>query len=145
MSLHAPDGRLVRLLPLALTTVIEDAVPLHHFQLVQTGAENLSLRLDTEEGPAKRAAWNVASRALHGYLGSQSLANVKIVLDRCRPEPDRRSGKLREVIVATTRDVAELSVHPAAGHDAHQRVGTRTCDYQVLRSESSIGGSSHEP
>ena len=106
VSLRAADGHLVRLLPLALTTVIEDAVQVHHFQLVQTGVDELSLRLDTEDGPAKRAAWHAASRALRGYLVSQALANVRIVLDLHRPIPDTRSGKLREVIVATSGRVA---------------------------------------
>ena len=102
VSLRAPDGHVVRLLPLALTTVIEDAVPVHHFQLVQSGEDQLRLRLDIEDGPAKQAAWRAASRALHAYLVSQSLPNTRVVLDPDHPAPDKRSGKLREVIVATS-------------------------------------------
>jgi putative adenylate-forming enzyme len=107
VSLRTPDRHVVRLLPLALTTVIEDAVQVHHFQLVQTGADQLRLRLDIEDGPAKRAAWHAASRALHAYLVSQSLPNVRVVLDTRGPVPDIRSGKLREVIVATSGRVRE--------------------------------------
>ncbi len=100
VSLCAPDGHRVRLLPLALTTVIESAVQAHRFQLVQTGADQLCLRLDFEEGPAKRAAWHAASKALRSYLVSQSLPNVGLAIDTRGPVPDAPSGKLREVIVA---------------------------------------------
>jgi phenylacetate-coenzyme A ligase PaaK-like adenylate-forming protein len=102
VSLCAPDGHRVRLLPLALTTVIEDAVLAHRFQLVQTGADQLCLRLDFEEGPAKRAAWHAASKALRSYLDSQSLPNVGLAIDARGPVSDAPSGKLREVIVATS-------------------------------------------
>ena len=101
VALRAPDGHVVRLLPLALSTIIEDALLVHHFQLVQTGADQLHLRLDIEGGPVKDAAWRAASQALHAYLVNQSLPNVRVVLDRHHPVPDTRSGKLREVVVAT--------------------------------------------
>ncbi len=99
VSLRAPDGHRVQLLPLALTTVIEDAVRVHRFQLVQTGADQLQLRLGIEDGPAKHAAWHAASKALRAYLLRQSLPNVHVALDAHDPVPDPRSGKLREVIV----------------------------------------------
>ena len=49
VSLRAPDGSVVRLLPLALTTVVEEAAPGHRFQIVQTAADRLMLRLDTSQ------------------------------------------------------------------------------------------------
>jgi phenylacetate-coenzyme A ligase PaaK-like adenylate-forming protein len=106
VSLRTPDGHMVRLLPLALTTVIEDAVQVHRFQLVQSSVDQLRLRLDIEDGPAKHAAWHAASKALHAYLVRQSLPNVRVVLDPHHPVPDTRSGKLREVIVTTPADGA---------------------------------------
>ncbi len=107
VSLLTPDGHVVRLLPLALTTVIEDAVQAHRFQLVQSSANQLHLRLGIEDGPAKHAAWHAASKALQAYLVRQSLPNVRVVLDAHGPIPDARSGKLREVIVATSRRAPE--------------------------------------
>lgn len=100
VSLRAPDGSIVRLLPLALTTVVEEAAQVHRFQIVQTGDDRLMLRLDTSGKSDRQAAWRAASSALHQYLKRQSLSNVHVTLDKQGPVIDRRSGKLREVIVA---------------------------------------------
>jgi len=44
--------------------------------------------------------WRSTARALRQYLARQSLPNVHVGLDRQGPVSDRRSGKLREVVVA---------------------------------------------
>ena len=103
VSLHALDGSVVRLLPLALTTVVEEAAPGHRFQIVQTAADRLMVRLDTTVGPDRRAAWRATASALRQYLAGQSLAHVHVDLDRQGPVTDGRSGKLREVIVDRER------------------------------------------
>ena len=102
VSLCAPDGSIVRLLPLALTTVVEEAAQVHRFQIVQTGADRMMLRLDISSKSDRQAAWRAASSALHQYLKQQSLPNVRVVLDKRSPIVDRRSGKLKEVLVETT-------------------------------------------
>ena len=91
---------LVRLLPLALTTVVEEAAQVHRFQIVQTADDRLMLRLDASETIDRRAAWRAAAAALRRYLARQSLPNVHVGLDQCAPQIDRSSGKLREVVVA---------------------------------------------
>jgi putative adenylate-forming enzyme len=101
VSLSAPDGSIVRLLPLALATIVEEAAQLHRFQIVQTRADRLMLRLEPSESGDRQAAWRAASRALREYLNRQSLPNVQVILDKRFPVVDHRSGKLREVIVAT--------------------------------------------
>ena len=111
VALRAADGKIVRLLPLALTTVVEEAARVHRFQIVQTAPERLCLRLDVA-GHRRPAAWNAAARALRGYLAQQSLSNVEVDLDDCLPVADRRSGKLREVIVAGRKGRAD---DPASG------------------------------
>ena len=102
VALVAPDGTTVRLLPLALTTVVEEAAHVHRFQIVQTAADRLALRLEPGEGSTRRDVWHAAAPALRAYLNRQSLPNVHVGLDRCGPLPDRGSGKLREVVVAMT-------------------------------------------
>jgi len=108
LSMRASDGRLVRLLPLALTTIVEEAAHVHRFQIVQTAADRLMLRLETCGDDARRAVWHAASAALRGYLAQQSLNNVHVGLDSHGPLSDRRSGKLREVIVAMERSPAHV-------------------------------------
>jgi phenylacetate-CoA ligase len=98
VSLRAADGSIVHLLPLALTTVVEEAANVHRFQIVQTAADRLMLRLDTMHEDDRQAVWRAASVALRRYLDQQSLPNVHMGLDRHGPVTDRGSGKLREVL-----------------------------------------------
>jgi phenylacetate-coenzyme A ligase PaaK-like adenylate-forming protein len=114
VSFRAPDNNTVRLLPLALTTVVEEAAHVHRFQIVQTAAERLMLRLDTSHEGDRQATWRAASAALRQYLDQQSLPNVHVGLDRHGPLTDRRSGKLREVIVLT--ETAPTGPQGPVGH-----------------------------
>jgi phenylacetate-CoA ligase len=98
LALQAKDGRIVRLSPLALTTVVEDATAGHRFQLVQTAPDGIAVRLAVADPSERLAEWTAAQNALHAYLTHQSLANVHLRLDAEAPLPDPRSGKLREVI-----------------------------------------------
>jgi phenylacetate-coenzyme A ligase PaaK-like adenylate-forming protein len=100
LSMQAADGQLVRLLPLALSTIVEEAAHVHRFQLVQTAPDRLMLRLEPCADNVRRAVWHAAAAALRTYLTHQSLPNVHVGLDEQAPRSDRRSGKLREVIVA---------------------------------------------
>jgi putative adenylate-forming enzyme len=100
LALRARDGSIVRLTPLALTTVVEDAITCHRFQLVQTAPDRIAIRLGIEKPDARKAEWNAAAKALRAYLAHQALDNVEICLDAQPPVPDPRSGKLREVIAA---------------------------------------------
>ena len=100
VSLRALEGSVVRLLPLALTTVVEEAAPGHRFQIVQTAPDRLMLRLAPSPGSNRQAVRRSTASALRQYLARQSLPNVHVGLDRQGPVSDRRSGKLREVVVA---------------------------------------------
>jgi phenylacetate-CoA ligase len=97
LSLVAPDGTIVRLLPLALTSVVEEATDLRRFQIVQTGADRLLLRVDHH--PRWQVAGRIAVNALRDYLVQHALTNAQISLDSMPPARDPRSGKLREVVV----------------------------------------------
>jgi phenylacetate-coenzyme A ligase PaaK-like adenylate-forming protein len=99
LSMRAPNGQAVRLLPLALTTVVEEAAHVHRFQIVQSAADRLLLRLGCSPGAEQRAAWAAASGALRQYLDRQSLSNVAVAMDTRPPRTDGSSGKLREVVV----------------------------------------------
>jgi hypothetical protein len=103
LALKSADGRTVSVLPLALTTVIEDAAEVHHFQVVQQAPDRLALRLAPCDASKRKIVWHAAAQALHRYLAEQSLANVEVVLDRHPPLPDPHSGKLREVIAQRPR------------------------------------------
>jgi phenylacetate-coenzyme A ligase PaaK-like adenylate-forming protein len=102
VTFTARDGRVVRLPPLALTTLVEDVAGVHHFQLVQEASERLTLRLARGDEAERRAAWRAVSRVLTDYLAQQGLASVTIALDECEPQPGPRSGKLRRVVAVNS-------------------------------------------
>jgi phenylacetate-coenzyme A ligase PaaK-like adenylate-forming protein len=98
LRLRSARGAVVRLPPLALATVVEQAVGPHRFQVAQTGPSSLSLRVHGRRGKALDEARARAKRALAQYLRSQALPGVELTLGEA-PRPDAVSGKAREVVV----------------------------------------------
>jgi phenylacetate-CoA ligase len=95
IALRARGGTLVHLVPLALTTVVEDAAGVHRFQIVQAAPDRLALRLtDADRARAGKAA----AGALRAYLDRHALTNVEVVLEAGEPRPERHGGKLRQVV-----------------------------------------------
>lgn len=97
VTLRGPRGARVRLPPLALATVVEEAAGVLRFQLVQDSPRHLAMRI--EAGPARAVAWKRAAPALRAYLDRHGLANVGVTLARDLPRADAASGKLRAVVV----------------------------------------------
>jgi phenylacetate-CoA ligase len=95
IELRAHDGARAQLVPLALTTIVEDAARVHRFQIVQLAGDRLGLRL--MDGDRARVG-ATALAALRGYLERIGLANAAVVLDAGEPRPERGSGKLRQVV-----------------------------------------------
>ena len=126
VSLVAADGRVVQVLPLALTTVVEECAGIHRFQIIQSAPDQLTLRLDASDRNRRHLAWKAASGALRGYLARQSLPNVRVLLDEGPPVADPPAGKLRQVIAAregeiTPPVVGRKNAHasPSGGRGAH--------------------------
>jgi hypothetical protein len=74
-------------------------VGLRRFQIVQKGAEQLTLRLGERVAGDRQAIWRRLSGALNLYLAAQGLGNVRVELEEALPAADLRSGKVRQVIV----------------------------------------------
>ena len=100
LSFIARDGTSRRLIPLALTTVVEETADVHRFQIVQQRADALALRFDIDDPQRRSAAFAAAASGLRHYLAAQGLPDVAIELDTCPPMPDPKSGKLRQVLRA---------------------------------------------
>jgi len=106
LCMQGDDTRPVQLLPLALSTAIEDGAGLFDFQLVQQGPRDLLMRTGLQ-GSEADLALNKAHHALSAFLSLQGLSGVQI---ECRAgEPGRagRSGKVPRVVAENSA----LAVH----------------------------------
>jgi phenylacetate-coenzyme A ligase PaaK-like adenylate-forming protein len=95
LALRSAAGALVRLPPLAISTVVEEAVGDYIFQVAQVGPDRLALRF----AGAPPAAGRRAAAALRRWLEGQSLGNVAVSVRPGAPRVDARSGKVRSVVV----------------------------------------------
>ena len=97
LELGPARGRRVRVLPLALSTVLEDEAGLFDFQLVQKGTSELEL-CTGESGGAVDAALRRGRTALAGFLSHQGVDRVRIRCRSGRPPLRGRTGKVKRVI-----------------------------------------------
>jgi phenylacetate-CoA ligase len=98
LALRGDGGEVVRLAPLALTTVLEDDAGVFDFQLVQEGPRALRLHLDADQAAATRAR-----TALRAFLQDQGLASVSVAAERGGERPRGRTGKFQRVVAGAAR------------------------------------------
>lgn len=96
LLLSDAQRRAVSMLPMALSTVLEDEAGLTRFQLLQLDADALELRLDASE-PHPGEAFVRGHAALCRYLARHGLSNVSVRLGQRPLHAATRSGKLRRV------------------------------------------------
>jgi phenylacetate-coenzyme A ligase PaaK-like adenylate-forming protein len=94
LQLEDLHGHAIKLLPLVLTTVLEEDAGVHDFQLLQIGPHTLQIRL----APAELVAAECARGALRQYLRRNGLGHVRVELSALPPQRSALSGKLRRVI-----------------------------------------------
>jgi len=102
LVLHDARRREVRLLPLALTTVIEEGAQVTQFQLLCTASDRLELRFEPEVADSP-ATFRRAQTALLNYLSAQGLPQVAVTYGSAPPLRHARSGKLERVRYAESR------------------------------------------
>jgi len=92
--MRSRDGHAVRLLPLALTTALEDGAGVYDFQLRQTGDHALQLTL----GPAAMPAQAACRQVLQAFAQTHGLAPLQLRVRRAAVLPHGRSGKVQRVL-----------------------------------------------
>jgi phenylacetate-coenzyme A ligase PaaK-like adenylate-forming protein len=97
LMLRSAAGNAVRLLPLALCTVLEDDAGLFDFQLVQRAPDALELSTALHGEPG-RAALQRGCRVLTAFLAEHGAAPVRIDCHAGRPATACRSGKRQRVM-----------------------------------------------
>ena len=91
-------GEPVALPPMALATVVEETPGVHRFQVVQTAATTLAVRLETAPGTDRGSVWQRVRDRLTDYLRAQQVTGVQVELAPEAPQANPRSGKLLHVL-----------------------------------------------
>ena len=111
LHMQAPTGARIAILPLALSTVIEEVPGVHRFQVIQKAAVTLRIRLEVLPGAEPSQVWDTVASNLRAYLSAQGLPSVVLEHDAVPPQRDLVSGKFRHVwseVVAPERDVSTV-------------------------------------
>jgi phenylacetate-coenzyme A ligase PaaK-like adenylate-forming protein len=112
-------GRAVNLLPLVLTTVIEEQADVYDFQLTQTGAHSLRVAV----GGADRAAGERVRQVLAAHFADQRLCDITIEVDPVAPRRSPISGKLRRVVCTFAEHERHARAHADGAHLAGTHAG----------------------
>ncbi|MFM2398637.1 MAG: hypothetical protein RL341_794 [Pseudomonadota bacterium] len=98
LYLDTPSGRQIALVPMTMTTAIEQASGAHRFQIRQTARHRFDLRLVADQPGGTPEARRVAAAALRALLARHGLKHVQVTASDEEPQIDPGSGKLRQVI-----------------------------------------------
>jgi phenylacetate-CoA ligase len=112
LSMNGLDGRPVTLLPMAITTVLEEEAAVFDFQLLQRDGRTLALRLGRQADSADPAdpAFERCREVLRAYGRRQGLVPLRIVAEAGEPLVHGRSGKVQRV-VAMPKPAAPAAAH----------------------------------
>ncbi len=96
--LHDAQRREVKLLPLALTTAIEEGGQVTRFQVLCPATDRLELRFESGQ-PDPDAAFEGACSALRSFLAEHGVHGVRVARSHQPPLRSRGSGKLQRVLM----------------------------------------------
>lgn len=91
------DGQFVTLLPLALTTVLEDEAGVFDFQLCQRDERTLVLRLGLQGTQGVDAAER-CHKVLLNFARTQGLEPISVLIELAHPAPRGNSGKAQRIV-----------------------------------------------
>jgi phenylacetate-coenzyme A ligase PaaK-like adenylate-forming protein len=105
---HAGGGEAV-LLPMAVATVVEETPGVRRYQVLQTAADVLTVRLDHDPGADRAEVWQRVRAGLTDLLHAHGAVDVRLQLVTEPPQVNPRSGKLRHVLrsMSATRNVGQ--------------------------------------
>ncbi len=100
LRLRTARGDSVSVVPLALSTVLEDEAGLFDFQLVQRGPRDLLLCTGMS-GPDANATLQRARGVLGEFLACQGAAGIHIRCRAGKPAQAGRTGKIKRIVAST--------------------------------------------
>lgn len=97
LELRSPAGQSVRILPLAIWSVIKETPGVLRFQVIQTAPTKLKMRLEVKAGSHLNSVWESIEQRVCSFLGSQGLSNIAVLRSSELPSRDPFGGKFRHV------------------------------------------------
>ncbi|MEZ4669291.1 MAG: AMP-binding protein [Anaerolineae bacterium] len=97
LAFESPTGTQVNIPPLPLELIVMVIAGVKRFQLIQTGARTLKVRLETQCDADSTQVWQVVLDRLREYFDSQGLASVALERSSEPPLQHAVSAKLRHV------------------------------------------------
>ncbi len=97
LTFHTAVGTTVRVLPMALATVMETTPGVQRYQLIQATPSVIQARLEVAVGAERSQVWSTAAARLQEFLTTQGVAGVTIQETTESPERNPRTGKFRQV------------------------------------------------
>jgi putative adenylate-forming enzyme len=97
LAFQAPGGDTIRVLPMAIATVVEETPGVRSYQVIQREPSVLILRVEEVPGFPRRIVAEAAAGRLRSYLASQGLRRVTVETAEEIPRRDPGGGKLRHV------------------------------------------------
>lgn len=97
LTFESPQGNSVRILPLALGTVVEETPGVRRFQAIRTDSRTVRVRLETWPDADPAQVWPAVQDRLHDFFSAQGLPSVSIECAAEPPAVDPKSGKFRQV------------------------------------------------
>lgn len=98
LRLVGADGSIVKIVPLAIGSVVDETPGVHRSQLLQTGPSTIRVRLEPKSGAGEDDVWRDVAANLRAYLVQQRVADVDLVRASEPPQQSARFGKFRQVI-----------------------------------------------
>jgi hypothetical protein len=94
---------------MAVATVVERTPGVRRYQVLQTAAAVLTVRLDQDPGTDPAEVWQRVRAALVDLLRAHGVVDVALQLAAEPPQVNPRSGKLRHVLrsMSPTRNVGQ--------------------------------------
>ena len=98
VTVFRSGDREIKIAPLSVYAVLKEVHELRRFQLLVYPANRAELRLEETPGTDRQAAFEKAKAALEGYLASQGVTEVTVVLSGDPPMQDPGSGKFKHIV-----------------------------------------------
>jgi phenylacetate-coenzyme A ligase PaaK-like adenylate-forming protein len=98
LRMRDASGEWVHVVPLAVGSAVEHSPGLLRVQIVQTGPEDVRLRVQPRDGADRGLVEQQTVRDLREYLSGQGLGNVRVRVGPEAPSLSPTSGKFRQVL-----------------------------------------------